>query len=743
MVRSCGLALAGIIALPAFALAQPAFTGAFRSLDVGAAAQDVATGDLNGDGQLDLVLVHTGSNPTQRDSVMSVWLGQPDGAFTHQGDYPTREAPAAVELRDISGDGKLDAIVPCWAARCVAIFPGKGNGGFLPRREVKAGLHPFRVAVADFDRDGLVDLAVVNSGTGPKPPKPEGLQALVVEDVSDSSSITLHRSSRPGAFTKPRAITVGEFPNSTLSGDLNGDGAPDLVVGARGSQALAILWGGAKGLQPGPEVKLAYAPSDLAIADLNGDGVDDVVASVNETAPPKEKNGYIVQLGAKGDLPAPIETLPEDFAPGRIELADVNGDGRIDMVALYKEGLATLLGNGDGTFQSPLPTRLQTGAALTLANLDGDAHPDVICSNQRGRTLALLAGRGDGRFGTPEDVAMGMVPTFITAADVNGDGKLDLIASNGGVPTVSVALGTGDGTFAERRPFDVGEGAGTIRPTDVDGDTKLDLLVMKVRGKASEISLLRGRGDGTFEPRADLATGVDPASIVLADLNADGKLDLLVPKATTDEIAIYPAKGKGAFGPVIRLPLGHTPNTLAIGDLNGDGKLDVVSADAKRSTVSVLLGQGEFKLAPSPGFRTRFLPGTLAIADMDGDRKPDLVIGPKSLGLGGAILSGMGDGTFGKRTDFTTPPGSETLTVADLNGDGIMDLAMTSPMANTLSVTLGKGDCTFGPRTDVGAGVDPASLAVADLNGDGKPDIAVANRESQSVSLHWNRIVGP
>jgi hypothetical protein len=742
VVRLLTAAMILAAAIPPVAFAQPEFTGMFRSLDVGAAAQDIATADLNGDGMPDLVLVHTGANPTQRDSVLSVWLGQAGGGFAHHADYPTREAPASVDLLDVTGDGKLDAIVPCWAARCVAIFPGKGNGAFLPRRDVKAGLHPYRIALADFDRDGITDLAVVNSGTGPKPKKPEGLAALVVEEVADSSSVTFHRGLKGGTFAKPQAITVGEYPNSTVAADLNGDGAPDLITSARGSQTLAILWGGPKGLQPGPEVKLGYAPTDLASADLNGDGLADVVASVTESEPPKEKNGYVVQLGGKGNLPAPVEVLPEDFAPGRIELADVNGDGRADMVALYEGGLASLLGNGDGTFQSPVHMRIQTGSALALANLNGDASADVICSNTRGRSLALLAGAGDGRFGTPAEVAMGMAPTSVVAADLNADGNPDLIAANGATNTISVALGTGKGAFAERRPIEVGEGASTIRPADVDGDGKLDLVVMKVRGKASEISLLRGRGDGTFEPRADLATGVDPATILLVDLNADGKLDLVVPKAGTDEIAIYPAKGKGSFGAVIRVPLGHTPTSLAAGDLNADGKVDLVAADGQRSFVSVLMGQGEFTLKPSPSFRTRILPGPLAIADMDGDGKPDLVIGPKNMGIVGAILSGMGDGTFGKRIDITTTPGAETLTVTDLNGDGTMDLAMTSAMSNTVSAMLGKGDGTFGPRIDMGAGLDPASLAVADLNGDGTPDFAVANRESQNVSLHWSRIAG-
>jgi len=740
VVRLFTIAVIAVAAVPQLALAQPEFTGMFRSLDVGAAAQDVATGDLNGDGILDLVLVHTGANPTQRDSVMSVWLGQVGGAFVHQVDVATREAPAAVDLVDLTGDGKLDAIVPCWAARYVAIFPGKGDGSFLPRRDVKAGLHPYRHAVADFDRDGIVDLAVVNSGTGPKPAKPEGLQALVVDDVADSSSVTFHRGLKGGGFAKPRAITVGEYPTGLVCGDVNGDGAPDLVVGVRGSQTFAILWGGPKGLQLGPEVKLELAPSELAIGDVNGDGLADIVASVNETAPPKEKNGYVVQLGAKDTLPAPMQVLPQDFAPGRIELADVNGDGRTDLVTLYKGGLASLHGRGDGTFADPTSLRLESGSALTLAKLDADAHLDVICSNTRGRSLALLAGGGDGRFGTLGEVTMGSVPSFVVAADVNGDGKPDLVVSNAGATTVSVALATGNGTFAERRAIEIGEGASTIRPADLDGDGKLDLVVMKVRGKASEISLLRGRGDGTFEPRADLDTGVDPAAIVLADLNADGMLDLVVPKATTDVIAIYPGKGKGTFGPAVRVPLAHTPTSLATGDLNGDGKLDLVVADDKRSIVSVLLGQGDFNFTPSPGFRTRILPGALTIADMDGDHKPDLVIGPKNMGVAGAILSGMGDGTFGKRTDFTTTPGAVTLTVTDLNGDGTMDLAMTSPMSNTVSAMLGQGDGSFGPRTDVGSGLDPASLAIADLNGDGKPDFAVANRESQTVSLHWNRI---
>jgi hypothetical protein len=207
--------------------------------------------------------------------------------------------------------------------------------------------------------------------------------------------------------------------------------------------------------------------------DINGDGRSDIVYGSGATA-----NGELHPLLAQADgsySPGVDIILPVGFGPA-CKLGDVNGDSKLDLIcpsyASTKPAIAVLLGNGDGTFQSPILTSLgQTAqpAALVIADsgdVNRDGHLDLVIADAANAFLLPLLGDGKGHFTSAATISVGGSPALVTLEDLNGDGRLDLVES-GVVPGVSVLTGTGDGTFNETATYPLYTGA---VPGDVDGD---------------------------------------------------------------------------------------------------------------------------------------------------------------------------------------------------------------------------------------------------------------------------------
>jgi len=340
----------------------------------------------------------------------------------------------------------------------------------------------------------------------------------------------------------------------------------------------------------------------------------------------------------------------------------------------------------------------------------------------------------------------------VAVADVNGDGKPDLLVvsscasdpqqcANG---LVEVLLGNGDGTFQPGTTYSTGTLGGTsIAVVDLNGDGKPDLVVATTLncncGARGAVSVLMGNGDGTFQPAVIYGTG-GPNSyyVVVADLNGDGKPDLVVTDNQT-HVDILLGNGDGTFQNGVAYStssLTITVGSVAVADLNGDGKPDLaVSAELSCyplycAGVNVLLGNGDGSFQPAVTYNTNGSNAyAVAVADLNGDGKPDLAVTSDS---SVDILLGNGDGTFQAAVTY-----GGTLTwspvVSDVNGDGALDIvAAGNCCANTdgsLGVLLRNGDGTFQTAVSFSSGGYTAiSDAVADLNGDGKPDVVVVNQ---------------
>jgi len=597
----------------------------------------------------------------------------------------------------------------------------------LGRADYVSGNMPSSVAAADFNKDGALDLAVANS-------------------ADNTVSIFLGKSNSTLAAKVDYA--VGSGPVSVAVADFNGDGKLDLAVANEGSSSISILLGNGDGtFQSHVDYPTGLEPVFVAAADVNDDRKLDLVVSTSSLA-------ISILLGRGNGTFAPAVNYPVTggaglATSGAAVVADFNGDGKPDIAVAvpFEDVVSVLLGNGDGTFQPYVqyPTPFEP-MSVTAADFNRDGRIDLAVAAENVETepglVSILLGNGDGTFQSHVDYPAGQCSNSVSVADFNGDGKLDLAVGNVNcgksypeLDSVSILLGNGDGTF---QPYTTnGTGANpTFAIGDFNHDARLDLAIAYqscFTCGAGTVSILLGNGDGTFPGAATIAEAGTPVTVAAADFNRDGKLDLAVANSTTAAVSILLGNGNGAFQPAANYPVGQTPGSLATGDFNNDGIVDL-ALTTSANTVAILLGKGDGSFGSSNSYAAGQNPSAVVAGDFNRDGKLDLavingVFPLSGYGNGISILLGNGDGTFQAPANFSAPFGISDMAIGDFNGDGILDLAVSTQDENpaSISIFLGIGNGSFSPAltTSIQYG---GALAVADFNGDGHLDIAVGSQ---------------
>ncbi len=344
--------------------------------------------------------------------------------------------------------------------------------------------------------------------------------------------------------------------------------------------------------------------------------------------------------------------------------------------------------------------------AGTAADVNGDGRLDLISASYGFRwglpgdpggwnnVLTVLTNNGSGGFGSNATLIVGFGPSAVVAADVNGDGKADLISANETDNTVTVLTNNSGGLFGSNGTFAVGLRPRGLVATDVNGDGALDLV--SPNAGANTLTVLTNQGRGVFGLHATLPVGNEPLFVAAADVNGDGQPDLISANKNDDSLTVLTNNGSGVFGFNATLPVGHFPDAVSAADFNGDAKLDLVSVNWGADTMTVLTNNGSGGFGFNATLGVGSYPSTVAAADFNGDGMADLICansGADSL----TVLTNNGSGGFGY--DTTIPVGRiPNVSSADLNSDGKLDLACPNFRDGTVTVLL--NTTTFTPAGD-------------------------------------------
>jgi hypothetical protein len=729
----------------------------------------IVAGDFNGDGRLDLAAADTGSND------VSVLLGNGDGTFQSPVQYAAGAAPTGLVAGDFAGDGHLDLAVSNKDSDDVSVLLGRGDGTFQDQARYQAGFQPWFVVTGDFNGDGRTDLATANAlshdvsillglGNGtflsdlanPRAAQvnPQGMAVgdFNRDGIPDLATVSysghdlfVYLGRGDGTFQEPMRFPTGSTPVWVISADVNGDGIPDLITANCFSSNISVFLGRGDGTFRPAVNYLASLFTDFAVAgDFTGDGHVDLITGgdlVNQFAFLQGKGDGTFQPAQTFNLPyAGAEAAVGDF-DGRL---DAHGKPILDLAVTNffdpKGSISILFGRGDGSFEPPVYYPVGSQPLGIVARDFGNGHLDLAVADSGSNDVSVLLGRGDGTFAPAVRYAVGVAPDSIGTADFNGDGHVDLAVTNGGSTYMSLLLGRGDGTFAPQL-----QSAVTDPPTphrglviaDFNGDGRLDLATPELL-TSNDISVLLGNGDGTFQAPIHFAVGLGPVAQVSGDFTDAGRRDIASVDPTTNEVAVALGVGDGTLQAPVYYSVGNTPIAIVTGDFNGDGRLDLAIANFASNDVSVLLGLGDGTFRPEQRYAVGTNPTSIAAGDFNGDGHLDLAItnsGSNDI----SVLFGQGDGTFKDQVRLAAPDMPQAL-VAGNFGNGHIDLATANYRSQDVSVFLGRGDGTFqAPVRYAALGSGPVALIMADLTGDGHLDLATANFRSHDVSVLLGR----
>jgi hypothetical protein len=321
--------------------------------------------------------------------------------------------------------------------------------------------------------------------------------------------------------------------------------------------------------------------------------------------------------------------------------------------------------------------------------------------------VSVLLNDGAGGFAAEVRYTVDASPTGITSGDVNADGHPDLVVANLGGGTVSVLLGAADGSFGAASNFGAGgtfESPYAVALGDANGDGHPDIASANTNIANHSISLLLGDGAGGFADAVLFPVGTEagayysPQGIVLTDVTGDANADIVTSNSGTNNLSLLAGDGSGGFAAAVHLTPDLGPVAVAAGDVTGDGHVDLVTLNTTAQDISVLAGDGAGGFAAAVSFP---IYPFMAVLEYN--------------------------------------PWPWGLALADVDGDGHLDIVTANTQNDTVSLLTNDGSGDFSMLAWYGTGAHPGSVAVADIDGDGHADVVSANRQNNNISVLFNQ----
>jgi FG-GAP-like repeat/Bacterial Ig-like domain (group 3) len=595
------------------------------STGAGTKPSGLVAADFNNDGNLDVATSNPGKNTA------TILLGSSTGALTAQTAQATGTNPIGISVADINSDGLPDLVVfdsPTASTGEVDVLLGNGDGTLQTAQAASQTFVPGTLAaVADFNRNGKPDIALTQQNTNlvslmlnntlptayPDGRSYSGARALTNGYGNMADAVATGDFNKDGlldiavtylednvvrvltnngnGFNSATAYAVGSQPYDVVSADLNGDGYPDLVTAntnpnsATGS--VSVLLNNGKGgngtFAAAANYTVGKDPYQVAVGDINGDGYPDLAVANYGS------NTVSILMGSKtGTFTVSATTLATCTNPYGVAIGDFkhNGFPSIAVTCAASGQMEVFPNNGNGTFGTPnIYTTDARPGPLVVGDFNRDGKLDIVTGNTTANDVSFFAGHGDNTFANGVISPSLNFPAIIAAGDVNGDGILDIVGTAPNYNAVIVTLGKGDGTFGTIQQRAAGQFSATKQPWglalgDFLNDGQLDIVTADTY---NQINIAQPAYQQRYiaeypaipagNPSIDVLTNDSAASISLSVAPPNNTLPL--PDNNTNVViqsTVQPAQsGNTPTGSVIfenaaGSPLGTGPYTL-----NGSG----------------------------------------------------------------------------------------------------------------------------------------------------------------------------
>lgn len=687
---------------------------------------DLASGDLDGDGDIDLAFC-MGSYGTTGQTI-AVVANNGDATFALNTYYVCGRGPTGIVAFDADGDGDLDLATAnwYWDESDVSVLLNDGLGSFTTRVDVAIpGSQPYKLCAGDFDGDGDADLAVsdtsntgavavlsnTGAGTFGSPtwlPLPSGssvnsipgVHAADIDNDGDDdvlysrgaqvglwSSIGLYRSNGDGTFAALESFGVQSSGHDFAVADLTLDGWPDIVsVGHSDKYGYSLLpSNGAGGFNASQTFRSGEMARSISVGDVDNDGDRDVVVANSGS------NTVTVHANASGAFSMPYSVATGAFCNG-IATGDIDGDGDRDVVTTDSR-IWSLFNDGSGAFSASIQNA-NFGAlnAPKLHDVNGDGYVDLLVKTS-GVLLALNEGAVfPGFFQAFVSLPTGNVSDF-EVFDADNDGDLDVIGSvTAGTTRLALCKNDGAGNFAAATTTNASsvQGGNTLIAGDLDNDGDQDV----VYGNGNAIAWLNN-GSGSFGAPISTAAAGGFIRIVKGDFNGDGLLDVAGVNydynGAGENLVVLRGNGNGTFGApgtyfgMFSLQYGGT-TTLATLDSDQDGDLDIVCGAYGADDVTLFENNGNGTFQAPIGYGVSGSVTRVFVSDIDADGFDDVLanVGTEPP-IGGAVQVLFGLSGTQIPVAYCTPGTSVNGCVAAIASSGIPSATLATPFALSIS----------------------------------------------------------